>query len=235
MAGKYLNQLSGTTSISGNTLFLVYQNGETFNVTKDNLGLVSTTGGTINGGLTANTFSSTTVYVGSLNTSGSSVCVGSNGLLQQYTPTGSIIIVGSGTDSTMRCGNSNNASGNFSTISGGKSNTSSGCYSTVGGGGSNNSSSTGSTVSGGISNTSSNLGSTVGGGVYNTSSNSFSTVGGGLFNTASQDSSSVSGGRYNTASGKYSMVSGGRCNTSSGDTSTISGGYKTLLVDKFHL
>ena len=89
MPGQYLNQLTGTTSISGDTLFLVYQNGETFNVTKDNLGLLDLTGGTVNGGLTASTISATTVFVGSLNTSGSSVCVGSNGLLQQYTPTSS--------------------------------------------------------------------------------------------------------------------------------------------------
>ena len=117
MPGQYLNQLTGTTSISGDTLFLVYQNGETFNVTKDNLGLLDLTGGTVNGGLTASTISATTVFVGSLNTSGSSVCVGSNGLLQQYTPTsGSIIVVGSGDKSTVRCGVGNNANGNCSVV-----------------------------------------------------------------------------------------------------------------------
>jgi len=113
-SGVYINQLTGTSQVNGGDLFIIYQSGQTYNVTKDNIGFLDLTGGTINGnltvtgntslqGLTANTFSSSTVYVGSLSTSGSAVCVGSNGLLQQYTPSsGSIIVVGSGNNSTVR-------------------------------------------------------------------------------------------------------------------------------------
>ena len=72
-------------------------------------------------------------------TSGCSVCVSTNGVLVNAAPpTAPIIILGSGTCSTLRCNSSNLASACFSGSLSGCSNTASGIYSAILGGRSNN-------------------------------------------------------------------------------------------------
>jgi hypothetical protein len=168
-----------------------------------------------------------------------------------------IIVLDSGTGSSVRCGNGNTASANYSTVSGGFGNTAS-CYSatiaggggntasdyfatvgggnfndagqfaTVGGGGYNTSSGYGSFIGGGGSNTSSGSGSVVAGGTANAASSGNSTVGGGTGNTVSAANSTVSGGYTNTASSLSSTVGGGSYNTACNIFSTISGGSNNL-------
>ena len=138
---------------------------------------------------------------------------------------GSLYEVGSGTDSTQRCGVNNVANGNCSIVAGGFCNTSSNDRSTVSGGQNNTSSGFGSTVSGGQFNAAIGDRSTIGGGRLNTSSGGYSFVGGGRLNTSSGGFSTVSGGFCNTTSGTYSTIGGGRQNTACGTDSTISGGY----------
>jgi len=137
----------------------------------------------------------------------------------------SLYIVGTGINSTVRCGVNNTAKGDYGASLGGSGNTALGKYSFVGGGRGNTASNAYSTVGGGYSNTAIGDDSTVSGGQSNTSSGCRSTVSGGYLNTSSNYYSTVSGGRNNTSSGNGSTVSGGYCNTSSGTTSTISGGY----------
>jgi len=137
----------------------------------------------------------------------------------------SIIKVGDGICSTMRCGNNNNASGDNSTVSGGYFNLGYGHYSTISGGSQNTASCDNSTVSGGSQNTASGYNSTVSGGRGNLSSCNNSTVSGGFSNTASGSYSTVSGGQCNNASGNSSFIGGGYINEASGYASTVSGGY----------
>jgi hypothetical protein len=137
----------------------------------------------------------------------------------------SLYIVGTGINSTVRCGVNNTAKGDYGASLGGSGNTALGKYSFVGGGRGNTASNAYSTVGGGYSNTAIGDDSTVSGGQSNNSSGCRSTVSGGYLNTSSNYYSTVSGGRNNTSSGNGSTVSGGYCNTSSGTTSTISGGY----------
>jgi hypothetical protein len=123
---------------------------------------------------------------------------------------GSLYEVGSGADSTQRCGVNNVASGNCSIVAGGYCNTSSSQYSTI---------------SGGRFNTSSGQDSTVSGGRNNTSSGDYSTVSGGYGNKSSGDFSTVSGGR-NNASGINGTVSGLYNQTYLG--STLNGTFNSI-------
>ena len=81
-----------------------------------------------------------------------------------------IIIEDTGSGSTMRKDNYNQASGDYSTVSGGSYNQASVAYSTIGGGCCNISSGVGSSIGGGGDNTASGGGSSIGGGRCNTSS-----------------------------------------------------------------
>ena len=80
------------------------------------------------------------------------------------------------------------------------------------------------TVGGGDANTASGRGSTVGGGGGSLASGRDSTVGGGDGNLASGDDSTVAGGYSNTASGQFSTVAGGYNNTASGIYASVGGG-----------
>jgi hypothetical protein len=77
----------------------------------------------------------TTACITGLTTS-CAVCVGASGLLTGYTAGGggSIMVVGGGTCSTLRCGITSFATASYSAVLGGFCNTSSGIYSTITGG-----------------------------------------------------------------------------------------------------
>ena len=134
----------------------------------------------------------------------------------------SIVVLGTGCCSTLRCGSTNTASGNFSTVFG-RCNTASNIYSTVSGGIRNTASGGAATIGGGLQNTASCNFTTIGGGKNNTASNIYSTISGGLQNTASNYHSTVSGGYNNTASGYDSGILAGRSNTASCACSFIVG------------
>lgn len=165
----------------------------------------------------------------------SATCTWCNGSI----PSTSIMVVGSGTCSTIRCGVNNNAIGNcsfagggscnvvctqYSTISGGYGNTVSGYYGSIFGGVSNNATGTYSSIVGGFSNRASSTGSFTGGGYQNCSNGGLSSVVGGRFNVASSQFSSVVGGCSNTASADYAFIGGGQCNNSSNTYSSVVGG-----------
>jgi len=138
----------------------------------------------------------------------------------------SIMIVGVGSNSTIRDNVGNTASGYYSAALGGGGNVASGNYSFVGGGHDNTASNYCATVGGGKCNIASGNTSTVSGGYQNTAGNSNSAVGGGIDNTASGYYAVIGGGAYNTASGAASTVAGGSNNASSGQGSFIGGGWE---------
>jgi hypothetical protein len=194
------------------------------------------------------------LVVDSLRGTGGPLSVNAAGLLCLGAANLGIMVVGTGSGSTVRCGLSNTASGSQSTVSGGFTNTASCNRTTVGGGSSNTASNLYSTVGGGIRNTASGYNaivsggrcnvacgsqstiggggcsracgtrSTVGGGVCNSSSNSYSIIAGGFFNTASGYNATIGGGHCNIASCNMSTIGGGISNTASGCCSTIAGG-----------
>jgi len=171
--------------------------------------------------------------------SGQAVCTGTNGLLTNYTPVSSVIIQGTCTTSSVRCGVSNNATADFSASLAGTGNTASGLASVVVGGALNNTYSTYSFVGGGVGNKSCGSSASVVGGGLNTSCCSYSFIGGGLQNITSGSTSSVVGGCKNTAGGNCSFIGGGTLNiiTSGGSSSfigtgrgnTVSGNYSMVL------
>ncbi|CAB4129665.1 hypothetical protein UFOVP117_60 [uncultured Caudovirales phage] len=171
--------------------------------------------------------------------SGQAVCTGTNGLLTNYTPVSSVIIQGSCTTSSIRCGVSNNATASFSAALAGTGNTSSGLASVVVGGAINNTYSTYSFVGGGIGNKSCGNSTSVVGGSLNTACCATSFIGGGQQNITSGVTSSVVGGFCNIAGGNCSFIGGGTSNiiTSGGTFSfigegrgnTVSGSYGMVL------
>jgi hypothetical protein len=175
--------------------------------------------------------------------SGQAVCSSTNGLLTNYTPVSPVIIQGSCTTSSIRCGVSNNATASFSASLAGTGNTASGLASVVVGGAINNSCSAYSFVGGGVGNRScGNLSSVVGGNL-NTACCSSSFIGGGLQNLVSGSTSSVVGGFCNIAGGNCSFIGGGFCNISNGSFSAIGGGaqntasntYSTVSGGRFNI
>ena len=171
--------------------------------------------------------------------SGQAVCTGTNGLLTNYTPVSSVIIQGTCTTSSIRCGVANNATADFSASLAGTGNTASGLASVVVGGALNNTYSTYSFVGGGVGNKSCGYSASVVGGGLNTACCSSTFIGGGLQNTTSGTTSSVVGGSKNTAGGNCSFIGGGASNiiTSGGSYSfigtgrgnTVSGNYGMVL------
>ena len=138
----------------------------------------------------------------------------------------SIIIQGSGSGSSYRCGNDNTASANYSTVSGGRYNiASAGQYSTISGGRCNNVSRFGSVVAGGYCNTSSGYYSTTSGGRCNQALGYCSTISGGECNITCNDYATISGGNCNLGLGSGSTISGGGKNSADDNYSTVSGGY----------
>jgi len=163
--------------------------------------------------------------------SGQAVCSSTNGLLTNYTPVSPVIIQGSCTTSSIRCGVSNNATADFSASLAGTGNTASGLASVVVGGALNNSCSAYSFVGGGVGNRScGNLSSVVGGNL-NTACCSSSFIGGGLQNLVSGATSSVVGGFCNIAGGNCSFIGGGNVNiiTTGGTFSIIGSGVRNTI------
>jgi len=164
--------------------------------------------------------------------SGQAVCTGTNGLLTNYTPVSSVIIQGTCTTSSIRCGVANNATADFSASLAGTGNTASGLASVVVGGALNNTYSTYSFVGGGVGNKSYGYSASVVGGGLNTACCSSTFIGGGLQNTTSGTTSSVVGGSKNTAGGNCSFIGGGASNiiTSGGSYSFIGTGIGNTVT-----
>jgi hypothetical protein len=163
------------------------------------------------------------------------ICIGAGG-------GGSIMVLGTGCNSTLRCGVSNTASGGCSAALGGASNTASGSWSSVVAGVFNVASGTASTVSNGYCNVANNDFTFVGGGAFNSASNQYASVVGGKCNSAcafrsfvgggecnivcvSGGCSAIVGGQCNTANASYSFVGAGCGNTACGNYSFVGGGY----------
>ena len=157
-----------------------------------------------------------------------------------------IIVLDSGTGSSVRCGNSNCASGNYSSVTGGCNNTSAGLFGVVMGGFCNtlNSSSSNSAIVAGNCNV---LGSTttnsaiISGynnqlctaqysfiGTGNTNclcGGNYNYIGSGYHNCITSSAySTISGGYKNTVTGNFSVITGGRSNTVSNLYGFIGGG-----------
>jgi len=145
--------------------------------------------------------------------SGQAVCSSTNGLLTNYTPVSPVIIQGSCTTSSIRCGVGNSATASFSAALAGTGNTASGLASVVVGGFFNNTNSTYSFVGGGSINKACSSSSSVVGGCSNTSCGVTSFIGGGQSNITSGTTSSIVGGGFNTAGGNCSFIGGGNVNT----------------------
>jgi hypothetical protein len=124
--------------------------------------------------------------------------------------TSNIMTEGTGSSSTVRTSNLNDACGSYSGVLSGGNNITSESYSTV---------------SGGRYNTASGKCSIVSGGTGNCASNNYSTVSGGYHNLASACLSTVSGGMCNRAISLYSTIGGGRGNQVNGLCAGILGGY----------
>lgn len=119
-------------------------------------------------------------------------------------PAPGIIVLGSGTCSTMRCGVSNTATGACSAALSGSSNTAT---------------NPGAVIAGGESNAASGFYSTIAGGRNNTSSNYTSFVGSGICNRATGFRSSIVGGIKNLNNAIDSFIGGGNCNNTCNSTS----------------
>jgi hypothetical protein len=192
--------------------------------------LISFSGGSGTSGTSGTSGSSgtsgTSGTSGSSGTSGTRGTSGTSGTSGINVGSSAVIILGSGTFSSVRCGVSNVASGNCSAALGGTSNMACGNYSTVSGGYCNIASGSTSTIGGGYCNTASgDYYSTVSGGYCNSASGSCSFLGGGGFNFATGTNSTIGGGYCNSVSGDNSFIGGGNSNSASGSTSTIGGGY----------
>jgi hypothetical protein len=186
--------------------------------------------------------------------SGCNVGISSNGLLIPVAPGGgggsSIIITGTGVNSTIRCGVSNTASSCFSAALAGSGNTSSACFSTIVGGQNNSASGSTSFIGGGCNNSVIAFQSTIVGGNRNTICN-FTTylnnyeiipnfIGGGscniIFSNTAYDTSvggsSIVGGSCNKICSPYggSSISGGFRNVVCGDCSFIGAGWDNKTI-----
>jgi hypothetical protein len=129
-------------------------------------------------------------------TNGCTVCVGvggtlTNGLSYSALTGGTIIVLGAGTCSTVRCGVSNTATQLGSASLAGSANTATNCFSVI---------------TGGICNTSSGVYSTVSGGYKNTASGQNSFIGTGTLNCAQGTQSVVLNGQSNTTSPSFGNV-----------------------------
>jgi hypothetical protein len=171
--------------------------------------------------------------------SGQAVCSSTNGLLTNYTPVSPVIIQGSCTTSSVRCGVSNSATESFSAALAGTGNTASGGASVIAGGAINNTYSVYSFVGGGVGNKSCGNSTSVVGGSLNTACCATSFIGGGQQNITSGVTSSVVGGFCNIAGGNCSFIGGGNLNTitsggtfsfiGSGRGNNVSGSYGMVL------
>ena len=153
----------------------------------------------------------TTACITGLNTSGCAVCVGASGLLTAYTPAAasSIMVLGGGTNSTIRCGVGNTATASFGASLSGCNNTNSGGYAVIAGGSCNSTNATHAFIGGGCRNcvnvnfTGQGNCGTIGGGKSNYLESAYGTISGGVGNTVcnSQYFSVIGGGNGNFISG----------------------------------
>jgi len=169
-----------------------------------------------------------------------------------------VIVLGSGTCSTLRCGVNNSASGNYSASLGGSFNCSSGTNSVIVGGIGNYASGNKSFIGGGCYNCSTGTDSVIGGGVCNFLKNTNgaidvvgSVIGGGVGNNTSGGTWSgtsfssqptpsdtlcftfIGGGFQNASKGCGSSIGGGLQNIAIGIGSTILGGNTNCSVDNY--
>jgi len=126
---------------------------------------------------------------------------------------GGIMVLGTGCNSTIRCGVNNVACGDYSASLSGQYNTACRNYSFAGGGQGNTASGYASFVGGGNNNTASGVYSAIVGGGSNTTSGELSFAGGGYCNTVCGNYSFIGGGCVNTNQGLSSFIGGGDCNT----------------------
>ena len=147
---------------------------------------------------------------------------------------------GTGTNSTIGGGLSNQASGVYSAVVGGLSNTASGAgvvvdgslviegRAFVGGGSLNNALGAASVVAGGGGNTVTEWASAIGGGNNNIISNRFSVIAGGLGNRIVGEGreAAIAGGYYNVVSNAHGFVGAGLFNVAGGGQSVVVGGSR---------
>ena len=147
--------------------------------------------------------------------SGCGVGVSTNGLLIPVTPGGgsSIMVVGTGTLSTIRTGVGNSATANYSAALSGRYNAATNQFGVV---------------AGGCCNVAAGNFSFVGGGYSNSVTNSNATIGGGNVNLASGNCSTIGGGDSNCTGGIYSTIGGGNKNSTFSKAGFIGGGYNNV-------
>jgi hypothetical protein len=140
-----------------------------------------------------------------------------------------VIVLGTGPNSSVRCGVGNTASGYFSFAGGGQFNTASGYGAFVGAGQCNIVVGTESFIGSGSCNTTCANSAFIGGGNNNIVNSQDSVIVGGNCNTVSGNYSGIGSGQFNSATGVSTFIGGGNCNTVSGYyASVISGGFNTI-------
>jgi hypothetical protein len=204
-------------------------------------GQVTSTFGTIGGGVGNETGNYATVCGGShnrasayhaaigggsYNTASVGHSVVGGGL--ENTASGTMATVGGGwanaathVDATVGGGRGNTAEGRHATVSGGLVNRAQ--RGAVIGGGSFNTAAANAAIGGGSQNKAAGFHATVAGGAGNEATANYATVGGGLANSATALYATAGGGRGNRASGDYATVAGGFYNQAAGDFSFASG------------
>ena len=114
------------------------------------------------------------------------------------------------------------------TVAGGFRNTAAGLSSFVGGGSGNNATGWSSVISGGNNNRTTNSFSAIGGGLLNTNTGYIATIAGGILNAATGDYAAIGGGGNNSNGAYMGAIGGGQGNTASGFFNNIGGGeYNT--------
>jgi hypothetical protein len=165
--------------------------------------------------------------------SGCGVGVSTNGLLIPVTPGGggsSIMILGAGTCSTIRCGVSNQATATYSAALSGDQNKSYGGYSIISGGRNNciSINANGGTIGGGKLNEVQTCQGFVGGGYLNKVCSYRGSISGGVCNTTCGACSTIGGGLSNLVRGVYSTIGGGTKNSTYSKGGFIGGGYNNV-------
>lgn len=142
----------------------------------------------------------------------------------------SLVRSGTGANSFIGGGVSNNASGANSVVSGGTSNTASGDNSAIGGGTSNTTSGDNSVISGGTTNVTSGEGASITGGTSNKAEGAKSHIGGGASNHTLGAASIIGGGTSNETIGAADAILGGTGNYTNGPAAAIVGGTTNLAT-----
>lgn len=178
------------------------------------------------------TFNNKTSCIGTINTltttgTGAATLVGNTLNIPTPSASASIMVAGSGTCSTLRCGVSNNVSGSYSGALSGSYNTASGNYSVVAGGNFNTASGNCSVVAGGSSNSAIGSRSSISGGGSNCACGNATFIGGGLTHCISTgaEGAFILGGVNNKVSNPRSGTIGGDFICATGFGSIVIGGF----------